>query len=436
MKTSFLTLAAAFTAATLHAQTWTVTYLTPDGAFNSAASAYATTGTRQVGYSGGHATIWSGTAASPIDLHPDGGVGATASGLNAINGTQQAGYATIGGTNHAGIWAGTKESFVDLHPDDPNVTYSIVQATSGTQQAGNIMTGGVSHGGIWAGGKASFLDLNPDSSGATASGLNATTGTQQAGYATIGGSAHAGIWAGTKDSFVDLHPYAADAVTTASVIRATTGAQQAGRTVVDGVSRAAIWAGSKGSFVDLHPESTGATSSYLYDTNGTQQAGYAIINGASHAGIWTGTAGSFIDLHVLLPADYSTSEARSVWTDGATILVAGSARNSVVNRTEAVVWKMTPKVVPPPKPAAPVVKIIGAKNLTTAKAKLTIKGSATGPVTSVTYRIGSRPAKAAKGTAKWSLKAALKPGKNKIAVTAHGPGGDSAPARVTVMRKP
>ncbi len=87
-----------------------------------------------------------------------------------------------------------------------------------------------------------------------------------------------------------------------------------------------------------------------------------------------------------------------------------------------------------PRASAPVVKIGGAKKVTTAKAKLTIKGKATGEVTSVTYRIGSKLAKRAKGTASWSIKAALKPGKNKIAVTAHGSGGDSAPAKVTVIR--
>ncbi len=58
----------------------------------------------------------------------------------------------------------------------------------------------------------------------------------------------------------------------------------------------------------------------------------------------------------------------------------------------------------PPVPAAPAVKISGAKKVTTAKAKLTIKGKATGAVSSVTYRIGSKPAKRAKGTASWSLK--------------------------------
>ncbi len=86
-------------------------------------------------------------------------------------------------------------------------------------------------------------------------------------------------------------------------------------------------------------------------------------------------------------------------------------------------------------------KISGAKKITTTKAKVTIKGKATEQVTSVTYQLGKKKGKATVsngstvGTASWSLKAALKPGKNKLTITAHGPGGDSAPAKVTVTRK-
>ncbi len=92
-------------------------------------------------------------------------------------------------------------------------------------------------------------------------------------------------------------------------------------------------------------------------------------------------------------------------------------------------------VLTPIPSTAPTVKITGPKKITTHKAKLTIKGRATGEVTSVTAKVGKKTVKA-RGTASWSLKAALKPGKNQIAVIAHGPGGDSAPAKLTVTRKP
>jgi hypothetical protein len=35
----------------------------------------------------------------------------------------------------------------------------------------------------------------------------------------------------------------------------------------------------------------------------------------------------------------------------------------------------------------------------------------------------------------WKITAALQPGKNKILIKAHGPGGDSAPVTVIVTRK-
>ena len=92
-----------------------------------------------------------------------------------------------------------------------------------------------------------------------------------------------------------------------------------------------------------------------------------------------------------------------------------------------------PLVIPAvPKP---IVTITGAKKVTTTKAKLTIKGKADSPVTSVTYRIGSQSVNKATGTARWKFQASLRPRKNKITVTAHGPGGDSAPAKLTVIRK-
>ncbi len=84
----------------------------------------------------------------------------------------------------------------------------------------------------------------------------------------------------------------------------------------------------------------------------------------------------------------------------------------------------------------PALKVTGKKKITTDKAKVVIRGTATGQVTSVTAKVGKKTVKAA-GTTSWKLTVKkLLPGKNKIAVTAHGPGGDSAPAKLTVTRKP
>ncbi len=98
-------------------------------------------------------------------------------------------------------------------------------------------------------------------------------------------------------------------------------------------------------------------------------------------------------------------------------------------------------VAPPPSFAPPSILIKGGKKVHTDKPKLTIKGTASGSVTSVTCKIGRKSGRVA-GTANWKFKAALKPGKNNITVIAHGPGGpgnpilDSPPAKLTVIRQP
>jgi len=97
-------------------------------------------------------------------------------------------------------------------------------------------------------------------------------------------------------------------------------------------------------------------------------------------------------------------------------------------------WQITEKA--PTVPAAPQMSISGKKKVVVTSAKVVIKGSVAGSVTSVTYRVGSKGSfKTASGTTTWKINAVLKAGKNTISIVAHGPGGDSAPAKVTATRK-
>jgi len=67
---------------------------------------------------------------------------------------------------------------------------------------------------------------------------------------------------------------------------------------------------------------------------------------------------------------------------------------------------------------------------------VSVKGTATGEVTRVRYRVGSSgPFRKATGKSQWAFKAILKPGKNLITVIAEGPGGTSSPKSVLVIRK-
>ncbi len=56
-------------------------------------------------------------------------------------------------------------------------------------------------------------------------------------------------------------------------------------------------------------------------------------------------------------------------------------------------------------------------------------------MTSVSAKLGKKKLRA-KGTTSWSLKLKkLKLGKNKVLLTASGPGGTSVPVKVTIVRK-
>lgn len=77
--------------------------------------------------------------------------------------------------------------------------------------------------------------------------------------------------------------------------------------------------------------------------------------------------------------------------------------------------------------------LLGKKKRLTNRHKLTLHGTATGYVTSVTGQLGKKTL-AASGDTSWTLAVPLKPGKNIVLVTAHGPGGDSAPVKVVIQR--
>jgi hypothetical protein len=127
----------------------------------SAAIAYATDGSQQVGDGLGtatsnnnHALLWSSTAASVVDLNPDGYGQSDAYG---VSGNQQAGYGFIGGAPHALLWYGSAGSFVDLNP--AGFTSSVAWDTDGSAQVG---TGGNANGSfalLWTGSAATAINL-------------------------------------------------------------------------------------------------------------------------------------------------------------------------------------------------------------------------------------------------------------------------------------
>jgi hypothetical protein len=102
--------------------------------------------------------------------------------------------------NRASIWSGTAASWVDLHPAGASTSYAL--AIQGGQQAGAAEVGGVRSASLWSGTAASWVNLNPAGS-ADSIAYGAFAG-QQAGYATFGGVAHAGLWSGNAATWEDL----------------------------------------------------------------------------------------------------------------------------------------------------------------------------------------------------------------------------------------
>jgi hypothetical protein len=146
------------------------------------------------------AALWSGTAASFVDLAPPGSSGIAC----AVAAGQQAGSVNFIGHPHAAIWAGAAASFRDLHP--AGASFSEIYATTGSKQAGWVGFGDPGRAASWSGTAESFEDLHPN--GATWSQARATIGTAQAGFVVfgpIGDPRHAVIWFGSADRFMDLH---------------------------------------------------------------------------------------------------------------------------------------------------------------------------------------------------------------------------------------
>src|SRR5256885_9813905 len=94
----------------------TVINLNPAGATTSS-QANSVQGGQQVGYAlvGGiaRASLWSGTAASWLNLDPISSFGSNA---NAVDAGQQVGYVNLTGEARASLWSGTAASRVDLQP--------------------------------------------------------------------------------------------------------------------------------------------------------------------------------------------------------------------------------------------------------------------------------------------------------------------------------
>ena len=327
---------------------WTATVLQPSGIVIS--NAYGVSGGQQVGDGAGaatggaaHALLWTGSAASWVDLHP---AGFLVSHALAVSGGQQVGCSmTAAGSIHAGLWTGGAASWIDLHPTGWGASHGY--GVSGAQQVGSgNAAGGYTHALLWTGSAASRVDLNP--AGLTLSEALGVSAGWQVGYGfgtATGNSEHAGLWTGTAASWVDLNP-AGFVTSRATAVSGGQGQQVGyGSITAGGSTHALLWTGTPGSCVDLNP--AGFTWSRANSVSGGQQVGCGLGAGVGsypHALIWTGSAGSWTDLHGFLPAGYRNSEAQAIYTSAGETWVVGYA-GTLAGDHNAVMWHY---VVPEP----------------------------------------------------------------------------------------
>lgn len=286
------------------------------------------------------ATLWT-SPSQRINLNPGPGVssnyplGYQTSTAYAIYGNQEVGMgiSNVDGQQHALLWTGTAASVVDLSAGPAGIGYAT--ATDGAQQVG-VVSGAIGgDAALWSGTAASFVNLNP--SGYDQSYALGVYGGLQVGYGNPHGSTfNALLWRGTASSVTVLAAHAeAMGISRGQVVGLTGNTPRA--------QDAAIWnLGTPGSFLDVGPATT--TASELRATNGTQQVGdYSMQLGSDgslpldhHAAVWTGTAASFQPLPVPQGDNYSI--AYSIDGGGNIVGVAGVENNGNAQGLVPVMW--------------------------------------------------------------------------------------------------
>jgi hypothetical protein len=304
----------------------------------------AASGKQVGGGSDNHAyLILSGNALAAVDLHP---AAFTSSLALSTDDTQQCGYAYSSVTfgNHAMMWSGSAASAVDLH----NLfTWTYCAGNHNGQQVGfgerPVYFTTIQHAMLWTGSAASAVDLHPIAFSYSKAlgvhdGQQVGSGSSIAYPGLLGDApgyhtaSHAVLWTGTAASAVDLNP----AGFSASEANATNGVQQGGW-AYDAVfvsQHAGIWSGTAASFVDLHP--AGFNDSKVNAMTATKQVGEGWVGplgmpgSVRHALVWQGSSASVVDLNQYLPAGYINGVATGVDAAGN---VVGYAYNTPASGT-------------------------------------------------------------------------------------------------------
>lgn len=271
--------------------------------------------------------LLSGNALTSVDLHPPG---FSSSMATSTDGVQQCGYAYFS-QSHAALWSGSAASFVDL-----SVAFNATYCTGvqGGQQVGYgetmIYAVSIQHAMLWTGSAAGYVDLHPSLIGASYSKAKGVRNGQQVGYfsniaypindnGVYSGTSHAMVWAGTSASGVDLNPAGYDS----SQALATNGTQQGGwghPLASASQTHAMMWSGTPDTAIDLHP--AGFSDSRILAMTDTKQVGDGWVGvgyqpgSVRHALVWSGSAANVVDLNQYLPSGYLHAVATGVDASG------------------------------------------------------------------------------------------------------------------------
>ncbi len=275
----------------------------------------------------GRAAIWSSATVSATILNPPWSSWCF---VNGVSGSHQAGMAGPDGgiTWHALMWTGTAASIVDLNPAGCSASGAF--AIDGT----NVVGWAGNHAVLWRGDASSILDLHP-ATGYFASSAAAISGDFVAGCGVDDRQygQHPLLWQVSTGAMIDLSPAGWGCGTATGV----GGDEQVG---VCG-PHAVLWHGSAESAVLLTP--TGFCQSSAAATNGSQEVGWGglgydpDIDGPTthHALVWSGSADSYLDLQSYLPSGFVDSWATSIDAQGNIAGYALDARG----QGHGVVWR-------------------------------------------------------------------------------------------------
>jgi hypothetical protein len=162
-----------------------------------------------------HALMWTGTAASMVDLTPASVPGSQYAVQASADGTD--GVHQVGAANEfAAYWSGSAASYQSLGPSNlPNLSNADATALRGNQIVGFATdAAGHEHPLLWNGVTTNAIDLLP--SAYYFGRAFDTNGTQQVGIADPVGTTDVGdavVWNGSPDSYVDLTQFLASGYT-------------------------------------------------------------------------------------------------------------------------------------------------------------------------------------------------------------------------------